>query len=129
MSGGERIGIQLSNFEKLQILREELEKRQEELTALEVSIRDNLFALERRRYLESLSPYYAAYLADAKLPTADEIAALEERRQQLRQLIQTIESAIAALVPSSAVAVSAASGAARKSKFDSFEDFAKNQLR
>jgi len=54
------ISMTLSPFEKLQILREEVADRKSDLTKLESDIRDRLFQIERQKYLESMSPFYAA---------------------------------------------------------------------
>ena len=132
MSAADRIQMQLSNYEKMAILRIESEQRTEELKALEVEIRDKLLLIETQRYLETLSPYYAAQ-PSAKLPTLEEIEALQQRRNQLQEVLKTIEATFPDLlkaggsVPPPAAASPAASGQARKGKFDSFDDFRNKQ--
>jgi hypothetical protein len=130
----EPIKLDLSVFEKLQILRDQLEKRQEEIVALEVEIRDKLQIQQTQRYLETLSPYYASNLISG-LPSQEELQALEQRRTQLYDLVSNIEATIpvvmemangkgSAPVPG---APSTPAGPARKAKFDSFEDFSTNR--
>ena len=133
MSAADRIQMQLSPFEKMAILRVESEQRAEELKAMEVEIRDKLFQIETQRYLEALSPYYAAH-PPQKLPTQEEIETLEQRRNQLQEVLKIIEAALPGLLqaggmppPPAAATSPPASGQARKVKFDSFDDFRKKQ--
>ncbi len=148
MPAPERIRITFSPFEKLQILRSELEDRSRELEALEAEIRNKLQLHETQRYLETLSPYYTAQPRQ-DLPTREEIEALESRRTQLHELIDTIEASIPALLqqaesgggappqPSPAgdgaapgappPGPQAAAGQARKARFESFDDFRKQR--
>lgn len=133
MAAPEKIQVQLSHFEKLQILRDQLEERKKELAKLETDIRDQLALLETQRYLEGLSPYYAASPVSG-LPSRDAIEAAEARRAMLYDLVANIEATIPGLLsgksdaPARAgQAASAPAGPARKVKFDSFDDFRKNQ--
>lgn len=132
MSAVEPIKLQLTAFEKLQILRDQLEDRQQELEEVESNIKDMLSLSEKQRYLEGLSPFYAANPVP-DLPSAEQIQALEQHRAQLVQLIKTIEDTIPATMDAAnqkgggqaaPSAPSKAAGPARKVKFDSFEDFA-----
>lgn len=127
MSALELIAVELSPFEKVQILRSELEDRQTELVQIGVDIRTKLQAIETQRYLESLSPYYAANIPE-ELPTREEIEAMEVRRTQLHELVHNIEATIPVLLDSKGAGApspvaSPAAGPARKAKFDSFDDF------
>ena len=129
MSALEKIAVELSPFEKLQILRQELEDRQKEKTEIEAEIRAKLQLIETQRYLESLSPYYAANPQEG-LPSREEVEALETRRIQLHELVQNIEATIPVLLdnskgspPAAAPAPATPAGPARKVKFDSFDDF------
>ncbi len=128
MSALELITVELSPCEKVQILRSELEDRQAELLQIAADIRTKLQAIETQRYLESLSPYYAANIPE-ELPTREEIEAMEVRRTQLHELVHNIEATIPVLLESkegaaaSPAVASPAAGPARKAKFDSFDDF------
>ncbi|MFW5857185.1 MAG: hypothetical protein ACOCX4_04835 [Planctomycetota bacterium] len=127
----ERIAVQLSPFEKIQVLRDEKEARQEELTKLESTIRDKLREIEVHRYLESLSPYYTMTVKE--LPTTEEIDELENRRTLLAELITSIEREMPALLeatdkggtapatpppPAADAPAPSREGAPRKAKFD-----------
>lgn len=132
----DRIAIRLTPFEKLQALRDENEERESELLAVEREIREKLFRIERQRYLEGVSPFYASKRGD--IPSMDEIDRLEARRQQLGELLRVIEEQIPLLLQATdrtgagaPVAApetgAAAAGPARKMKFDSFDDFRRKQ--
>jgi len=127
----ERIAVQLSPFEKIQVLRDEKEARQEELAKLESTIRDKLREIEVHRYLESLSPYYT--MTAKELPTTEDIDELENRRTLLAELITSIEREIPALLeatdkggaatatpppPAAEAPAPSREGAPRKAKFD-----------
>lgn len=135
MSANEPIRVELSPFEKLQILRDQEEDRKKELTEVEVQIREKLAQIETQRYLETLSPYYASNRA-ADLPSAEDIQTLEQRRTQLGDLLKTIETMIPEVMKAAegkAPAATAQPGAsqpagpARRAKFDSFDDFKQQQ--
>jgi hypothetical protein len=123
----ERIRVELSPFEKLQILRAEEEDRKKELAELEAEIREKNQFVATQRYLESLSPYYAAN-PRAGLPTREEIDALETRRVQLHELIANIAASMEVAIQSTGKKGGAApaqpepsaepAGSARKAKFD-----------
>ncbi len=132
MSAIEKIQVELSPFEKLQILRSELDDRQKELAGLEAEIRSKLQVSQTQRYLESLSPYYAANPREG-LASREEVEAMEARRVQLHELIRNIEATIPMLLQSKGqdagrqaapAAAPAAPGPVRKARFDSFDDFA-----
>lgn len=126
----ERISVQLTVFNKLEVLRRERGERAEELTEVEAAIRRKIEAVEIHRYLESLSPYYA--MNTNGLPTHDEIDQLEEKRNLLIDLIASIDREIPALndmaekggaaapaeAPPPAGQQPAGEGTARKAKFD-----------
>jgi hypothetical protein len=84
--------VQLSNFEKLKILRDQREERAEELNKLEHQIRMLQSQVAEQRYLETLSPYYSMQSTD--LPSPDEVNKLEEKRSMLKELIDTIDREI-----------------------------------
>jgi hypothetical protein len=88
----DKISVVLSDFEKLAILREQYEEREEELRKLEVEIRTGKEKLARQRYLESLSPYYA--MNNEGLPKLEEIQKKEERRRVIKELLTTLDKEI-----------------------------------
>ena len=52
--------VELTDFQRLEILRDEEERLAEELTEVERQIRELLLTAARQQYLTSLSPYYTA---------------------------------------------------------------------
>ncbi len=117
----EPITLTLSPFEKLQILRKEQADRTAELDSLEAEIRERLYRVERRKYLDSMSSYYASHTAPDVEPT--DVASLEQQRQELKALIQTIKTQIPQLLTASPEAETPPAGLAspaRKLRFDSF---------
>lgn len=134
MSASEPIRVELSAFEKLAILRAELDERMDELEKLEATIREELTRSETQRYLESLGPYYASN-RPADLPTSESIQSLEDRRAQLKNIVTSIEAMIPEVMkmaegkeaPAATGGGSQAAGSARKARFDSFDDFKKAQ--
>ena len=61
--GLEPINVELTDFNKLELLRDEEESLGEKLAEVEKSIRDAMLAAARREFLMSLSPYYASVAA------------------------------------------------------------------
>jgi hypothetical protein len=120
------ITLQLSKFEQLEILRLEIETREEELRNIEKSIRQILWELERQKYLKSLSPFFEQLTLPeeaARLPD------LEAYRVALGDAIETIRAGVAALEKETKDQVPPPKGnmpsrfGPRKAGFDSFEDF------
>ncbi|MBN2714153.1 MAG: hypothetical protein JXR97_17170 [Planctomycetes bacterium] len=133
MSAPEPIRVELTAFQKLQILRDQLEDRQRELESVESKIRDNLAIIEEQRYLESLSPYYAANPLE-NMPSSEDIKTLEQKRAALFDLVKNIEATLPAVMElaegkggGGQSGPSLAAGPARKARFDSFDDFIANR--
>ncbi|MHC4884410.1 MAG: hypothetical protein ACYTGH_04920 [Planctomycetota bacterium] len=124
----EPIAVQLSPYEKVKILRDQLEERKVEITEVESVIRTKQQEIATHRFLEGLSPYYA--MQGVELPSPDEIKQLEERRRLLYELVATIESEIPTTLamaesgdapvpqPTQAASAPSTAGPARKAKFD-----------
>jgi hypothetical protein len=125
----EPINVELSRFEKVKILRDEREARAEELAEVERTLRERLRELETQRFLESMSPYYAANARE--IASSEDLRQLEERRRALAELIDTIDRQIPALLnadgsepegspqePGQKPADAARPKVARKAKFD-----------
>ncbi|HYF48928.1 MAG TPA: hypothetical protein VEJ63_05965 [Planctomycetota bacterium] len=138
------IQIQLSKFEQIEILRQEIELREGELKQTEKSIREVLFELERQRYLQTIHPIFG------QLPQPQQAATLPQlqaNREALADAITTMQTALTALesethgqtAPPSrnpsvlrqqqagGAGAAGAAGAPRRAKFDSFDDFRANR--
>src|SRR5262245_60922262 len=130
------ITIQLSKFEQLEIVRQEIEAKETELKHVEKQIRDCMFELERQHYLQQLHPIFQQMQEPEMAP---HLPQLNANREAIAGAIQNMQGALAALegetqgqhAPPSRNPGSlqrpgtpaAASGAQRRAKFDSFEDF------
>lgn len=88
----EKIAVKLTNFEKLKILRDQRQEREQELVELEKNIRQLQAKVAEQRFLETLSPYYSMMSND--LPSPDEIDKLEEKRKIIKTLLDTIDNEI-----------------------------------
>ena len=133
------ITVQLTKFEQIEILRAEIEAREEELRKTEVRMREVLFEMERQKYLKTLHPLYQAVQPP---PDAANLTQLNDYREALRGAIQVMQAALAALeketagqaVPPSRSAgglrpggPAAAAAPGQRRKFDSFDDFRANK--
>lgn len=132
------ITVQLTKFEQIEILRAEIEARDEELRKTEVLIRDTTTEIERQRYLQTLHVLFSTLPPP---PEAANLPQLEIKRQALREATQVMQVALSALEKETAgqiapppragglgrpgAAPAAASGPRRK--FDSFDDFKANR--
>ncbi|MGD0091962.1 MAG: cell division protein FtsA [Planctomycetota bacterium] len=129
--------IELTTFEQLEIVRTEVEARDEELRQVESKIRTALFEAERLKYLQVLHP---SYLELPQPPDVANVPQLEARREVLRQTLVTLRAALSALEKETAGQVAPAprgktrvvtgAGAAtpgQRRKFDSFDDFRANR--
>ncbi|HEY3319950.1 MAG TPA: hypothetical protein VGP72_05755 [Planctomycetota bacterium] len=124
------ITVTLSKFEQLEILRAEIEAREEELHNLDRQIRELLFELERQKFLKLLHPLFQRMQPPQDLAN---LGQLNTTREQLTDALQTMRDTMTALetetagqaAPASRLrsnAPPAAPGIGRK-KFDSFDDF------
>ena len=130
------ITVQLSKFELIEILRLEIEAREEELRQTEIKIRDVLLEVERLKYLQSVNAFYAK---QPQPPDAGNLPQLEARRGALGEALESLQAALSALEKETVgqVAPPARAGSAARSgaspatgprrKFDSFEDFRSNR--
>lgn len=128
------ITVQLSKFEQLEILRLETEAREDELRALETKVRDILYDVEKRRYLHSLHPLFQEIEPHAEMVNYQ---AIVQRREAIDEALTNLKAATAALEAETGSAPrpagglralqsqppAAASAAAPRRKFDSFDDF------
>src|SRR5258708_618497 len=128
------ISVQLSKFEHIEILREEIEAREKELQESERKIREILWASEKQRYLKSLHPFFLTALQDS--PEAAQIPQLHIRREALFQALEIMRAQLAQVEAETAGQTAPPSQGApqkklselqaqgpKKNRFDSFDDF------
>ncbi|MCY3022572.1 MAG: hypothetical protein NTW87_26630 [Planctomycetota bacterium] len=127
------LAVQLSKFEQIEILRLEIEAREEELHQLERRIRETLFEIERQRYLQTLHPLFQQLQPP---PDAAQLPQLNARRDALGEALKTMQASLAALEretagqarpPSAPRGGPNASLSGPRRRFDSFEDFRANR--
>ena len=88
------ISVQLTKFENIEILRIEIEAREEELKVSEKTIRALLYEIEKVRYLKSLHPFF---LQIPDPPEAATVPQLHTKREALNQAIETMKAHLAQL--------------------------------
>lgn len=134
------ISVQLSKFEHIEILRTEIDARQEELKKTEHQIRETLYEIERQRYLQMLHPLFQTMTPPAE---AANLPQYNAHRDALVEAIQAMENTLTALQaetagqtapptrglsrPGASGANPAAGTSAPRRKFDSFDDFRSNR--
>jgi hypothetical protein len=124
------LNLELSNFEQLEIVRQEIEAREGELGECEKNIRTLLWELERLKYLRTVHPFFQNVQPPGE---AGKLAELQAHRETLSEALAALKAAVAVLEketkgqvrpPSRQPAVPARPGAGpRKAGFDSFEEF------
>lgn len=87
----EPIIVELSPYNKLQILRKQLDERSRELQEIEVSIREILTHVQEVEFLKSLASAYSHLDASEEL---QQLGIMEGRRAELNDLITVIEKMI-----------------------------------
>ena len=127
------ITVALTDFERLEILRHELELREQELQDAEKDVRRILYEVERQKYLASIHALFQ------QLPQPEEAANLPQliaNRDGLHQAIQAMKAALQALEAATRGAAPTAAAPQRpgapqrgsapgsqRMRFDSFEEF------
>ena len=136
------IQLQLSPWEQIEILRQEIELRENELKETEKYIRTILWEVERQRYLQSIHPLFQQLQPPAE---AGNLTQLQANREALGAAIEVMQAGLSALedatrgkaappgvrgVPSRPGAPQApgapgapGAGQAKRARFDSFDDF------
>ncbi len=125
------IHVSLSKFKQLEILRAEIDAREEEMRQTERQLRELLFEIERQKLLRAVHPFFQ------QLPPPDtsQYNHLTTQRESLFDAIQSMRDCVSALeadtagqtappsrMPGRAPAAAPAQGAPKR-KFDSFDDF------
>ena len=90
----EPISFNLSTYNKLSIIRKQIEERTREFEEIEAIIRTTLLAIKEAEYLKSISSAYAT------LTTTEEVAqisSLESRRSTLFELLNTLNDLLSKL--------------------------------
>ncbi len=88
--GLEPISVELTDFNKLELLRDEAESLAEKLAEVEKSVRDAMLDAARREFLMSLSPYYASVPA-GEVDVA-KLQELESQRQLIGSALEVVEA-------------------------------------
>ena len=86
------IKVELSKFEHLEILRQEVEQREAELKETEKSVRAILWENERLKYLQSLHPTFAQLVAPNA--GAGQLKQLQELREVLGAALVAAQDAL-----------------------------------
>jgi len=135
----EPIRVELTDFAKLGLLREEEERLGAELGDLERRIRERQLAAAEREFLKSLSAYYSRTAPEASAgPTPEQMEAqralvfqalevVRAQRQQYEEALSAPAADKGARSPARRSAGSAAGAAGKRSRFDSFDDFRQRQ--
>lgn len=127
----EPIRAELTEFQKLELLRDEESRLREELSAVEKGIRDRLLAGAERQYLTTLSPYYA----EREMTGADpaEIESLEKRRALIHGALGVVSVQRAQYEESLGTGPERREGrrqpdgGAKRGRFESFDEFRSQQ--
>lgn len=128
------ITLQLSKFEQIEILRAEIDARDEELRHLETKLKDILYDVEKRRYLQSVHPLFQECQPH---PDMVNYQALCQRRESIGEALDLLKSNLSALEAETGTigaprpaglrqppAPAGLPGAAPvRKRFDSFDDF------
>jgi hypothetical protein len=134
--GLEPIRVELTDFLKLELLRDEEESLAEELTAVEKQIRELWIKALEREYLKSLAPYYAQRSAEGdEGGRAEQLEhqralihqALEIVRAQHAQFEETLGASAAGPGARGPARRGAQTAGGKRSRFDSFDDFRQKQ--
>ena len=88
---GEVPEVSLTNFEKLAVIREELDARVKDLKQLERQIDDIRRALERRKFLWSICPEY--YKGQPPPEGAKDLQSLQQQKARLDAVLSLLRKA------------------------------------
>jgi hypothetical protein len=133
MMGLDPISVELSDFNRLEVLREEEARLCEELVEIEKQMRGRMLARAEAEFLMQLSPYYATKQEEV---ASNDVSELEARRQLINSAIEAVkaqreafEQALAGQTPGGGAAPKSAKtvSGSKSSSFQSFEDFRENR--
>jgi len=133
----DRISYSLTAFEKVEIIRAEIEAAEEELAQIEVRLRSIHFAVERLRFLAGIAKGYARSSAPDGYA---ELESLEAKRAELAETLDAlkaiqprVEAEATGVAPPAAQAAGpsglrpqaapGAPGGMKRRGFESFDDF------
>ena len=130
--GLDPISVELTDFNKLEVLRDEEERLSEELAEIVKQIRSRMLATAEAEFLIGLSPYYAAKKEEL---AGNDVSELNARRELVSSTIETVsaqrqalEKALEGQTPGGAAPKSARTvSGSKSSSFQSFEDFRTNR--
>ena len=132
--GLEPIRVELSDFQKLGLLRDEEERLSEELAEVEKTIREQLLAAAGQQYLNTLASYYASREGGAAGADAAQVPELEARRQLIHQALEVVrvqreglEGALGEEAKRASRQPRSQGPASKSSNFESFDDFRKTR--
>ncbi len=124
--GLEPITVELNDYLKLELIRDEDERLSEELAQVEKDIRDVMLEEARYQYLASLSQYYSARPEGAADPAR--LQELNSRRELIAATLETIgahrgqlEAALGS--PERKPPARGSRSGSKSSGFDSFDNF------
>jgi hypothetical protein len=124
--GLEPITVELNDFLKLELVRDEDERLSDELAQAEKDIRDVMLEDARYQYLASLSPYYASRSEGAIDPA--KLQELNSKRELVAATLEIVRGHRAQLeaslgAPERKPAARGAKSGSKSSGFDSFDNF------
>jgi len=115
---------ELTDFQKLEILREEAGTLRKDLAELDRRIREIEAAEARRAFLATTSPFYK------KAPETEGLKilpTLEAKREELTAAAEVVEKLLAGFEGAAGGAAAPQGPAAGRRKFNSFDEFLKNR--
>ena len=135
------IHVDFTVFNQIELLRQEVDRREDELRGTESSIRDILFELEKIRYLQSLDAFYHNQKNVSYPSNYEDFPELEQRRVDLIRVIATLKQTLdavsqqtggarpakSAATPDQPSKTAGASGSGAKRGFDDFESFRRHR--
>ena len=134
----DQIHVDITIYNQIELLRQEIDRREEEFKSIESSIRAVLFELEKVRYLQSLDAFYHDPNNVSYPDNYESFPDMEQRRIDLFRVIATLKQQLNAAIqqtgmprPAPAAAseptarassASSASGGPKRG-FDDFDSF------
>ena len=123
------ISVPMTRFAQIEILRDEIEKFRDVLKKTEEQIREILYQQQRQDFLQTV---HAAFREMPMPENSQNLQKLLAHREVLYDALEKMEAALGALEPQAGLPsaarpaespLSSSAGAARRQRFDSFDDF------